>query len=160
MQRVKIGRNTSSALKNIFKEYLFIKKRFYLFLERRTEGERGKKPSVRCLFVPPTGGGQKSRQCVLMGVEPVSFGFAGEKPIHWATPGRLLHVLERGKTGRKRRRETTNIDWLPSPRLPDQTTNPDMCSDQESNWRPFAFQDDAQPTEPHWSGLKKKYLSI
>ena len=29
-----------------------------------------------------------------------------------------------------------------------------MCPDQESNWRPFTLQDEAQLTEPHQSGLE------
>ena len=37
-----------------------------------------------------------------------------------------------------------NWDW---------TCNPGMCPDWESNRRPFALQDDTQPTEPHWSQL-------
>ena len=43
-----------------------------------------------------------------------------------------------------------NIDWLRLAHTPpgDQTHNPDMCPDQESNWRPFALQADAQPAEP------------
>ena len=31
--------------------------------------------------------------------------------------------------------------------------NPDMCPDWESNWGPFGWQEDIQPTEPHQSGL-------
>ena len=27
------------------------------------------------------------------------------------------------------------------------------CPDQGSNWRLVALKDDAQPTEPHWSGF-------
>ena len=33
------------------------------------------------------------------------------------------------------------------------TCNPGMCPDWESNQRPFALQDNAQPTEPHQPGL-------
>ena len=29
-----------------------------------------------------------------------------------------------------------------------------MYPDQESNWWPFTLRDNAQPTEPHWSGWK------
>ena len=36
----------------------------------------------------------------------------------------------------------------------DQTRNPGLCPDQESNQQPFALWDDAQPTEPHQSGLE------
>ena len=47
--------------------------------------------------------------------------------------------------------------WLPPVRVPtgDQTRNPGMCLDWESNQRPFALQDDAQQTVPHWSVLVK-----
>ena len=35
----------------------------------------------------------------------------------------------------------------------DWTYNPGLCADQESNQRALALWGDAQPTEPHWSGL-------
>ena len=35
----------------------------------------------------------------------------------------------------------------------DQSRNPGMCPDQDSNWRPFTWRGDAPPTEPHRSGL-------
>ena len=35
----------------------------------------------------------------------------------------------------------------------DRTCNPGTYPDWESNQRPFVLRDDAQPTEPHWSGL-------
>ena len=49
-----------------------------------------------------------------------------------------------------------NIDWLPllCALTGDWTCNPGMCPDQESNWRPFTLQDEAQLTEPHQSGLE------
>ena len=48
-----------------------------------------------------------------------------------------------------------NIDWLPLLRTPrDQTRNLGTCPDQKLNQRPVALQDDAQPTEPHWSGAQ------
>ena len=40
-----------------------------------------------------------------------------------------------------------------------QAHNPGMCPDQESNQQPFALWDDAQPTQPHQSGLNY-YLLI
>ena len=42
----------------------------------------------------------------------------------------------------------------------DQTCNPGTCSDWESNWQPFALQDDAKPIEPHWSGLMVCYEAV
>ena len=59
----------------------------------------------------------------------------------------------------KKVRETsmckTNSDLLPLTRAPtrDETHNPGMCPDLESNQQPFALWDDARPTEPHQSGL-------
>ena len=51
-----------------------------------------------------------------------------------------------------------NIDGLPLARAPvgDQTHNPGMCADLVLNWQHFALWEDAQPTEPHWPGHKKK----
>ena len=40
----------------------------------------------------------------------------------------------------------------------DKTHKPGMCPDVESNWGPFGLQDDAQPTEPHQSGLVSRVL--
>ena len=69
--------------------------------------------------------------------------------------GFIYLFLERGKRRRKRGRETSrNLDQLPliSTSTRKWTRNPGLCPDWESNWWPVAFQDDAQPTEPHWSG--------
>ena len=56
--------------------------------------------------------------------------------------------LERGE-GKEKERERNmckrNIDRFP-------LAHPSMCPGQESTWRPFAVQDDAQPAEPHQSG--------
>ena len=65
---------------------------------------------------------------------------------------------ERGK-GEKRGKETSmwesNIDWLPliHTLIGEQSYNPGMWPDWELNQWPFALQDNAQPTEPHQSGL-------
>ena len=40
----------------------------------------------------------------------------------------------------------------------DGTHNTDMCPDQESNWRPFALQHNAQPNEPCWPGLLSSFF--
>ena len=40
-----------------------------------------------------------------------------------------------------------------TPPARDLACNPGMCPDQELNQQPFSLQDDAQPTEPHQSGL-------
>ena len=50
--------------------------------------------------------------------------------------------------------DVRNIDQLPFTHTltGDQTHNPSTFPDQGSNWKPFALQDDAQPTEPHRSG--------
>ena len=48
-----------------------------------------------------------------------------------------------------------NINWVPliCALAGDQTHNAGMYPDQESNWRSFGVRDDAQPTEPHRSGI-------
>ena len=53
-----------------------------------------------------------------------------------------------------------NIDGLPPAYAvtKDRTHNPSMCPDQESNWQPSALWDEAQPTEPHQSGLNQGIL--
>ena len=67
--------------------------------------------------------------------------------------------IERGKGGRKRGRQTLmrerNLSLLPlaCSLTRDQTHDPGMCPDQQSNLRPFALWDNAQPTKPHRSGL-------
>ena len=38
--------------------------------------------------------------------------------------------------------------------------NPGMCPDRESNQGPFALWEDAQPTEPHRSGLKTIHFRV
>ena len=40
----------------------------------------------------------------------------------------------------------------------DRTHKLGLCPDWESNHRPFALPDEAQPTEPHWSG--PRYILI
>ena len=70
----------------------------------------------------------------------------------------------REQKGRRKRRETLmqerNIDLLPlvCALTGNQTCNPGMCPEHELNWRPFALQDNAQPTEPHWSGSFLRHL--
>ena len=56
--------------------------------------------------------------------------------------------------GRREKERERNIHQLPLRYTPhwDRTCNPGTCPDWESNRRPFAFQDNAQSTEPHWSG--------
>ena len=72
--------------------------------------------------------------------------------------------LERGKGGRKRGRETSvwerNINQLPfvCTRTRDQTCSPGMCPDWELNQWHFALQDNAHPTELHWSGNMNHFL--
>ena len=64
---------------------------------------------------------------------------------------------EREREGEKHQceRETSIGCLLYMPPPP----NPGMCPDQESNQQPFALWDDAQPTQPHQSGLNY-YLLI
>ena len=61
-------------------------------------------------------------------------------------------LLERGE-GREKARERNmgqlSVTWALTREW---TCKPGVCPDRESNLRPFGLQDDAQPTEPHWSG--------
>ena len=59
--------------------------------------------------------------------------------------------LEREKGGRKRGRETliSCLSYMPLAG----TDNLGLYPDQESNQHPFTLQNNAQPTEPHRSGL-------
>ena len=68
--------------------------------------------------------------------------------------------LERGE-GREKERER-NIDLLPLARTPtgDCTCNLGMCPDREWNQQPIDLQDDAQPNEPHQSGLQHNSLLL
>ena len=69
----------------------------------------------------------------------------------------FIYFYREGKGRRKRGRETLmwekHIDWLPlTHRTRDQTCNPGMCPDKESNQWLFGLWDNAQPTEPLQSG--------
>ena len=74
----------------------------------------------------------------------------------------LFILRERGREGESEgkkhqcERETLTGYQLPllSILTGDQTGNMGMCPDQGSNWQPFALQNDAQPTKPHWLRLK------
>ena len=68
----------------------------------------------------------------------------------------LSLFLERGEEREKERERNMDVreKHFQLPHIRDWTCNPGMCSDWKPNWRPFALQDDAQPTEPRWSGLK------
>ena len=86
---------------------------------------------------------------------------------HWyiINLGNLFIFRKRGREGERGREILMwkkNIDRLPLAFTParHQTLNPGMCPDWESNWWPFALWDDAQPTEPHQSGLNKCFLNI
>ena len=58
-------------------------------------------------------------------------------------------ILERGDG-----RERNNDRWPPAcTPVRNQTNNPGMCPDQESNLRPFVLWDDTPPTEPYQTGL-------
>ena len=62
----------------------------------------------------------------------------------------LFNVKREGMGGRKRGRNIHQLLVIPLMRT---ELAAHMCPDQESNWQPFALWDDAQPTEPHWSGF-------
>ena len=59
--------------------------------------------------------------------------------------------LER-REGREKEKETS-LGRLCTPPTRDPAHNPAMCPDWESNPRPLSLQGNAQPTEPHQSGI-------
>lgn len=63
----------------------------------------------------------------------------------------FFFFLEREGREVERGRELSR--WERNTPTQDRTHNPGMCQDWESNWRPFAVQDNAQPTEPQGSAL-------
>lgn len=64
-----------------------------------------------------------------------------------------LYFYREGKGGRKRSmwEKKTGRLFLVCTTTADQTCNPGICPDRESNQWPFALWDNAK-TEPHWSG--------
>ena len=78
----------------------------------------------------------------------------------FATAGSFHLFVFREREGREKdmernisvREKHGSVASCMRPATGDQTCSPHMCPDQELNWRPFTLQDDAQPTEPHWSG--------
>ena len=72
---------------------LFKKDFSYLFLERGTEGERRSKTSTcSCLLCAPYWGpGSQPRHVPWLGIEPMTFWFAGWHSIPWATPARAIY---------------------------------------------------------------------
>ena len=61
--------------------------------------------------------------------------------------------LDRGKGGRKKKRETSMCGCLSHTHTRDLAYNPGMCPDWELNWWPFGSQASTQSTEPHQPGL-------
>ena len=60
-----------------------------------------------------------------------------------------LFIFRERKGGRKAKKHLS-ATYCMCP-VWDRTRNPGMCPGWELNQQPFALQDDAQPTEPHWS---------
>ena len=87
-----------SKNKNILKIFLnfFIQKNFlkifFIYRQRRREGQRGRETSVCDCFshAPYWGPGPQPRQVPWLGTEPVTIWFAGPHSIHWATPARAI----------------------------------------------------------------------
>ena len=64
-----------------------------------------------------------------------------------------LH-LKRGREGEIEGEKYQCVVASHAPPTGDLASNPGMCPDCESNWRPFGSQAGAQSTEPHWPGLR------
>ena len=101
-------------------------------------------------------------------ISDLTFLFSSKSPY---ASYRIVYVLlkmfifrERGKEReRKKWRETLmwgEKHWLLCPCIPtmDQTHKPGMCPDLKLNLQPFTLQDDAQPTDPHRSGMYMCFL--
>ena len=91
----------------------------------------------------------------------IALVFFGYIPLNDGWVVWQLHFLKRSyylfifrERGRREKERERNIDQLPlaHARTGDQTRNTGMCPNRKSNWWPFTLGDDAQPTEPHWSG--------
>ena len=61
--------------------------------------------------------------------------------------------LERGEEKEKGEEKHLCVVASQVPPTGDLACNPGMCTDWESNWRPFSLQARAQFTEPHQPGL-------
>ena len=68
----------------------------------------------------------------------------------------IYFIFREGKGGRKRGRETSHGCPSHAPNWGSGLSNSGMCPDWELNQRPFGSQADAQSTEPHQPGLRKK----
>ena len=90
--------------------YLFIYFRFYLFLERGKGRKKERKRNIDVWKItlaashsPPNWGpGPQPRHVPWLGIEPVTFWFAGQHSIHWATLAKadsliLIHSSQRWK---------------------------------------------------------------
>ena len=67
----------------------------------------------------------------------------------------LFIFRERGREGKKRRREISMcgcLSWDSLPRTGDLASNPGFCPNWKSNQQPFGSQASTQSTEPHQSG--------
>ena len=79
--------------------------------------------------------------------------------VHFLKRFFVFLLLERGEGREKKRERHSTVGEIQqsvasrTPPTGDLACNPGMCPDWESNQWPFSFGDDAQPTEPHWSGL-------
>ena len=88
----------------------------------------------------------KMKMCVLpKGQKAVSFFLSFKDFIYL--------LLERGREGEreKQKHQCVVATWVPP--TGDLTSNPGMCPDWESNWRPFGSQASIQSTEPYQPGL-------
>ena len=86
-------------------------------------------------------------------------GFLWELPASWNSWFFFLKILfmlrDRGREGESERERNINVQeihWSVAFRMPptgDLAHHPGMCSDWESNQRPFGLQASTQSTEPH-----------
>ena len=96
-----------------FSQGNFLKDFIYLLLERGKGREKERERNIHVWDVASHiatnwGPGLQPRHVSWLGIRPVTFRFAGQCSVHWATPARAIYIfLERGK-GRER-----YINWLP-----------------------------------------------
>ena len=76
----------------ILKHVIFLKRFFYLFLERGEGKEKERERNISVwlpLTCPHWGPDPQPRHMPWLGIKPATLWFAGQCSIHWATPARV-----------------------------------------------------------------------
>ena len=125
-----------------------------------------KRNMIGCLsHAPNWGPGPQPRHVPWPRIKLVTFQFAHQHSIHWATPARAIFLCLRfylftfREWGREGEREGEKLQcvketFVASHISPtgDLACNSGMYLDWELNWQPFGLQAGTQPIEPHQPG--------